>query len=337
MQARFTRVLACLALLTIAVAARAQPDVEQARQLFADAQALEEAGQWAAAARKLEDAIAVKDTPGLRYHLAYCQERLGRWVEALSNYDRARALLEAGSQADDVAARLEPARAELASRMPTLWIRVDRPPTGSRVRLDDREVEPAELGKPIAVDPGTHRVAVTAPGHRSVERVVTLRAGERTVAAIALEPVAPPAPRVASVSPAPSRGPSARTTVIIVEASVAAVALGVGIGYGVARGSAADRARAARSDLDERAPSQANACHAPSDDLSALCADLARANEDGVRASRAATIGWIGAGIAAAAGVATWLFWDPEGSTRELRIGVATTPGGLMGGLSGSF
>src|SRR5262245_45898151 len=81
------------------VTALAEPTATElavARRLFAEAVDLEHDERWELAASKLRDALAIKDTPGLRFHLAHCEEKRGHLVEAMLNYDRASELIAAG-------------------------------------------------------------------------------------------------------------------------------------------------------------------------------------------------------------------------------------------------
>ena len=71
------------------VAAAAEPtpsEISVARRLFDEGKAAEDAGRWREAIEKFRKAIAIKDTPGLRYHIAKCEEESGALVEALRNY-----------------------------------------------------------------------------------------------------------------------------------------------------------------------------------------------------------------------------------------------------------
>src|SRR5882724_4575305 len=63
-------------------------EIMLARRLFAEARAREEAKDWPTAASKLNEALAIKETAGLRFHLAYCEEQQGLLVEALVDYER---------------------------------------------------------------------------------------------------------------------------------------------------------------------------------------------------------------------------------------------------------
>ena len=141
-----------------------------------------------------------------------------------------------------------------------------------------------------------------------------------------------------SLSTRDSGSLSPRTVVLASEALLTLVALGVGVGYTVERSLAAERAEEARSDLDRRTDSEANVCRNPTAEFASSCARLEEANQDGIDASHLATLGFVGAGIAAAATVATWYLWRPEEPRHALGIHAAPVAGrGMLGGLSGSF
>src|SRR5262249_11935603 len=98
----------CLALAPLfgAPAARAAQEpspteISVARRLFDEGRAAEDAGRWREAAEKFRKATSIKDTPGMRFHLARCEEEQGAFVEALVEYDRARELIDSGVRAAD--------------------------------------------------------------------------------------------------------------------------------------------------------------------------------------------------------------------------------------------
>src|SRR5450432_1242199 len=111
----FTGLLVC----AVAIGARlahAEPtpaEISTARQAFESAVALEADQKWLEASTKLREALAIKDTPGLRFHLAHCEEQQGLLVEAALDYDRANELLQHGAKAPDVQKLLATASAEL--------------------------------------------------------------------------------------------------------------------------------------------------------------------------------------------------------------------------------
>ena len=96
-----------------------------------------------AAEEKLREALAIKETPGLRYHVAYCQEQQGKLVEALVDYDRADELIQHGAAAADVAELIGPARDSLRERVPTLTVSVPKDVTGASLEVDGQRVAPA--------------------------------------------------------------------------------------------------------------------------------------------------------------------------------------------------
>ncbi len=332
-----------LALLCVSGPALAEPSVEQllrARDLFNEAERLEGASRWPAAALKLEEAISVKETPGLRYHLAFCQQRMGQLVKALGNYERAGALIAAGAAAPDVSDLLGAARADLEARIPTLRVRVSESREGVRVLIDEQPVAPGQLGRPVRLDPGTHRVRIDAADHHPLELEVTLAERERRLVEPKLEPRATPTDRSPEMPALPADASQfpGRTVALAAGATVTLAALGAGIGYSVARAGAERRADDARAKLDERDGTEATACYDPKDQVAAACAELADANRDGLRASDRATVGFVAAGIAAAATAATWYFWEPEGTATSWAVGGGPTAGlGLRLRLTGSF
>jgi tetratricopeptide (TPR) repeat protein len=111
-----------------AQAAAADADaLKRAREQFGQALALQTGGDWAGALALLKEVAAVKPTPQVRFNIALCEERLGRLVAALGDYELAAsdAQAEKADQVrDEVDARLESlkARARRPSRsMASLW------------------------------------------------------------------------------------------------------------------------------------------------------------------------------------------------------------------------
>src|SRR3954468_19292207 len=92
-------------------------EIAVARRLFEEATELEGRSEWTEARAKLTEAVGVKETPGLRFHLGYCAEQLGEFVAALLQYDRAVDLIRAGATAPDVARQLEPAKARVEGKI----------------------------------------------------------------------------------------------------------------------------------------------------------------------------------------------------------------------------
>jgi tetratricopeptide (TPR) repeat protein len=112
----------------------------------------------------------------VRFNIAVCYDRLGRFREAIAEYEQA-----AASDAIDAAAR-EHAREQidlLDSRLAT--VRFDGWPDGAEVAIDGdaRCTLPCEVRE----DPGNHLVLITAEGRESVERIELVRGGDHVVTA----------------------------------------------------------------------------------------------------------------------------------------------------------
>src|SRR5580658_4739305 len=85
-------VLALLAApLTSLAAEPSKTDLAVARELFSRAERDEDRGLWADAVEKLRRAGSVKMTPGIRFHIALCEEKQGQLAEALGDYVTAEA------------------------------------------------------------------------------------------------------------------------------------------------------------------------------------------------------------------------------------------------------
>ena len=80
----------------------AQRDVQSARDQFASAKRDEDAGNWQAALEKLEKVGSFKMTPGVRFHIAFCNENSGRLSLAVDGYLAAMTQARAENDADGV-------------------------------------------------------------------------------------------------------------------------------------------------------------------------------------------------------------------------------------------
>src|SRR5690349_2844775 len=118
------RWLAIAATCLVASGAQAQPtaaELQQARELFSQAEKDERAGEWTAALEKLRRVAQIKTTPGIRFHTALCEERLDQLVSALEDYARAETQANAEHNTEVLAALKEPL-ASLRARIPRLII-----------------------------------------------------------------------------------------------------------------------------------------------------------------------------------------------------------------------
>ncbi|HKO53896.1 MAG TPA: hypothetical protein VJV79_39585 [Polyangiaceae bacterium] len=343
--------IACAALFTphSAQAEASAAEISAAKQAFESALAAEAEQRWADAALELREAIAVKDTPGLRFHLAHCETELGRLLEASLEYDRALELLRGGVQAPDVQQLLGPARAALLSRLPRLTLEIPADVRTSLIGIDDRRYASSEVALGVPLNPGNHELRVQAVGRRAFERALSLNEGDRVSLSVVL-PLADPAggpseaTRVAEPSlPAsestaghlPERpSSSVKLYLMIGESLLTAAGLGVGIGYAVAQGAAADRVGSAQARIDDAAQSDAMACATSDEELLGACSELQAALDDHNRATTLSRVGFVTAGVGAVALLATWLIYpNPRASASGISVQPVASLGrlGLMG------
>ncbi|MFZ5894531.1 MAG: hypothetical protein ACOY0T_25940 [Myxococcota bacterium] len=325
--------------------AHAEPtptELAVARRLFEDAVRFERESRWELAASKLKDAIAVKDTPGLRFHLAHCEDKLGHLVEAMIHYDHARELIASGVKAPDVEELLEPARKNLEQRLPTLLLVVPAEVPNVQVELDGRVMARSIIGRPAPVDPGVHKILVRAPGHTDYVEEVSILEGEKRRISIDLEPLPQAGRPILVTSQAPrdsasssSSRVSARTVVLVGETAVTLAALGVGVGFLVAKSGAADRVRRAQGAVDTAlANSDATACTDPrTPAVTQACSELDDAANRYDTARQISTFGLIGASVGAAATLLTFVLWPSSPTTAH----AYATPQSAFLGLSGRF
>jgi hypothetical protein len=217
--------------------ASAQTDADRARArtAYTEGQRLFDAGDFAGALARFEEAYTIVNNPVVLLGVASAQERLGRTAEARATLERY--LRERPSAPDraDIEARIAamPAGAAPATAPGTLVITSD--PAGASVVIDGESsgaVTPTE----VSLAAGTHEVALALSGFELATRSVTMSDGARTEVAVTLTAIPEAEPMDESEAfpeedaaeeeteePAPSSGPSAATWVTTAIAGVALV------------------------------------------------------------------------------------------------------------------
>jgi hypothetical protein len=343
--------LACVPALA-AHSARADPssvEISSARQAFEKAVSLESEQRWTEAELKLRAAVAVKDTPGLRFHLGRCEVEQGKLVEAALEYDLAEQLLHQGAIAPDVQRLLPAASLALKRRTPRVTVELAPDLRAASAWFDGKGYALSELALGLPFNPGRHELRVSAAGRRSFERSLLLKEGEevtiRAEFSVAEPPMGAPGPGLisrAKTGPASDAGshaarqPSAKLYVMLGESVLIAAGLALGIGYKVAASSASDRVDQAQGLIDLAPHGGAGACVNPDAALAGACHDLSSAIDDHERAARISKVGFITAGGGAVALATTWLVWP--GAARKAS-GLALQPLFTLGqvGLQGRF
>lgn len=177
--------------------------IEQARTLFREAAAAEDARDWALAIQKYQASLAIKRSALTLHHLAVAQRESGALVAALGTFrafvdepqtDKSRTYLpEAAAAVAELERRVARVRLVVTSNLMNL-----------SATLDGRSITP-QLGQTILVDPGEHTVRVTSPGSAPFERRFILREGESNE--LTVELAVPPSPLkgASAERPAPTK------------------------------------------------------------------------------------------------------------------------------------
>ena len=178
-----------LALWLGVVTAGAQPGAPSAREaertaLYEQGVELAEAGRWAEAVESFQRVVAIRSAPKARFTLGEAQEKSGRLASAKASY--ALALEEARAAADEAAAGAAGgALAAIERRVPRLVVRLGEKVAGARATVDGEQTQLGE--RPVELDPGEHRLVVSAPGRHSFEQLVRASEGRTTELSVHLE------------------------------------------------------------------------------------------------------------------------------------------------------
>jgi hypothetical protein len=167
-------------------------ELKRARAQFQRGVELEQASNWSEAIQQFREVGQVRMTPHVRFHIAFCEEGLGRLVTALGGYELA--LREADQVGPDFKGEVETAIANLKERIPKLLIERGEGAEAASVQLDGVDLGASSVGVEIPLDPGPHSVAATAPGMKPLSVTADLREREVTRVTLVLEPLPEPAP-----------------------------------------------------------------------------------------------------------------------------------------------
>ena len=271
-------------------------NVERARQLFKEASELREAGLYADAVVRLRLAIAIKDTPGLEYHAGFCEAKLGHYRSAVQYYEKAASLLRKGAAAPDVVTLLPPAHTAALEHVAHIRLHVGNAVSSVQLTLDAEPAQSVPEGD-LLVDPGKHRLVLVSAGRKTETREVTVSEAEILNLQVNLTPITRTGARVqeSTVKPFPWK-----TASIGIGLGVTATGIAVGIVSAVKRSDAQD---------------QIDFYHGIYG-LDATNAEISKASDKKSSATRWETIGFISAGLGAAASAALWALWPTSENVR---------------------
>jgi hypothetical protein len=317
-------------------------DPAAAQALFEQGQAAMNAGRFAEACGKLAESLRLDPGIGTQFHLAACHEHEGKIASAWAAFHEVASLATASGQ--DARAKAASRRASLLEpRLPRLTIVVspDARAAGLEVTRDGIVVGEAQWGVAVPVDPGAHRVEVTAPGRRAFAGSVTAAEGATStlevpvleatiVAAGEVGPVvAPPGSGTGSAPPAPDTTSTVHDSPRESSSGPSGLVIGLGIGGIVAVGAGSILGVMAMNENDDSKehcdPEDANACDGTGKDL----------RDDARLFGNLATVGFIVGGAALTTAVVLWLVDDGDDDRGESEDGVAISVGPLGVGVHG--
>jgi hypothetical protein len=305
-----------------------------AEVLFKEGRTLLDAKKYDEACPKLAESQKLEPGAGTLLALALCHEGQGKPATASAELKRASELGRQNGR-NDLANAADKRAAALEASVPHLVIHLPENEPSYRVRCDGEVLSAADLGSPVAMDPGEHKIEVGAKGKTPRSYVVRI-SGPGTTEIVVDKLEAKPAPQAAAASepetPAPaapveeSRGGAQRTIgLVLVGAGV--VGLGVGavfLGRGVSESGEAKRTCPTTGSCEDNG---------------------ADANERSKDSFRTAVIGLTAGTVALTAGAIVY-FLAPSGSTARgtakpaqssARFVPAVGPTGASLGVVGTF
>jgi hypothetical protein len=230
------RVAAVLLLLEAPALAQDDDELTRARAQFQQATELEQAGNWAAALQRFREVGQVRMTPQVRFHIAVCEENLGRLVAALGGYELA--LAEADSVGPEFRAEVEQSIGRLRARIPKLVIVRGKGAASAAIALDGIALGGTSIGVEVPLDPGPHALTAKAPNYKPFQQTVELKAEGVTRVEVTLEAL-PQELLIKAGALQPEKPPS--KVVPYVLGGVGAVSLiGSGVLFGLRQGALQD-------------------------------------------------------------------------------------------------
>lgn len=324
--------LTALALTHSALAGDSSPaDRAAARALFDQARSLVAAGKHAEACPKLEESQRLDPGMGTLFNLADCYEKIGRtasaWTMFLEVASQARGAAQAEKEkvARERATALEPKLSRLAVMVPQ-----SSQVQGLEVRRDGSSLGKAMWNTALPVDPGSHKIEVSAPGKKSWTGSVQVTA-QNASSSIEVPALVDDTAHADKASPPPSPTPPVDSAVDSSADStkdgstqrlLGLVAGGVGV---VGLGASMVIGLGAKKKVDDASPY----CSAT------VCSDLrgVELRDDARSQANIATVVGVIGGVALAGGAVLYLTAPSSGKRKEARgpAGrIAIGPGSIL-------
>jgi hypothetical protein len=317
-------------------------NVAAARSLGTQGIKLADAGDCKGAIEKLERAESLYHAPSILGRLGECQIKVGQIVAGTENLNRVvreELAATAPKAFRDAQTRAKGVLNTALPKIARLTVKVEPADAKPQVTVDGTPIPSALLGVERPTDPGTHEVAVAAPGYLEQRSTVTLAEGGANELSVQLDkdpaaapPAPPPPPPPPPLTTTPP--PAATDTSGKKPNTLAYVALGVGGAGLLVGGITGFLALGKKSDLKGCVD---NACPSSQRDRLDSARTMATVSTVGF------SVGFVGVGV----GVVLLLtgssnhasLAEPTLAKRERPRGVAVQPwfGGTSAGLNGTF
>lgn len=241
---RFVAPLAIALALTSSVPcamAQTNDELTAARQTFIEGKELEKKGKWTEALEKFQKVAAVKMTPQVRFHVALCEENLGKLVSAARGFELAAEEAKlAGSSAAEVAQNAPVRAAALKKRLASLQLTIKGKLVSSKIFIDDVAIGKGATDAPIPMDPGAHVVEVkNEKGSSTFRKELTLAEQASEAIELAIDDPDPGAKKDGNEPPAFVLVPPSRAPVYVAGSIGAASLVAAGVLYGLSAGTIA--------------------------------------------------------------------------------------------------
>jgi hypothetical protein len=191
---------------TLALSAPAlADDVQAARDLFTEGVEAQDAGRFAEAIERYENAAKIAESPRLHFNIATCEEQLNHLLRAADAYRRSLSLAR-GRGATDVADEAQAKLDALDAEIPRVIVRLPADATDATVLLDGEAIAVDPAGQ--RVDPGAHHVVVRSKTRESDAQITVDRRTVRVIEVDLGPRSEPPPPVLAPLPPQPSYTPA---------------------------------------------------------------------------------------------------------------------------------
>lgn len=287
-------------------------DTALAEALFREGRTLMKQRKAEEACPKFAESHRLDPSVGTLLNLALCHEEIGKTASAWSEFEEVAHLAKEARQTQRHYFAKRKA-ALLEKKLSRIRVELAEPVAGTTVQIDERELSEAALATPLPLDPGSHRVVVSAPGHEPREKTVELSPDDRELVVeipklVPLPPKPapppePPPPLEPDISPFLWAGGAVAVSGLLIGSVTGAVSL--------------DRAGQFRDACPE------NPCDPALQDL----------RDEGLVFANVANVAFVFAGLGVAAGVVGYFLSDFDPERREppdeARWTPRITPGGL--------